>query len=241
MRYKLNEILLHYKENISIGALIFNDWVFKFILGPFSLIIMIIPTVLQVIFEFNQLIFSVALIISGFIALFVILNPYAKLKVKNLLKIKDKIGFFTLWAIDDFRKYQVKKLVEYFQSIKITEIAQYELLVETMENKIKSTRPYLIIKFGFLFSILIPVWLQINQWIVNKITDLKFLISWGLVITVLVILIWYLANQIAMIYNEILNIENQRIKRLSTLLKDILFDLKMKNYATKSSRQLRHQ
>ena len=178
--------------------------------------------------------FIFALIIAGFFSLFAIINPYLKKRARKLLRRKKENGFkafFTLWPIDDFRDYQKAELIKYFTEKEITELAQYELLSKTIDCKIKFKRPYLVIKFGVLFSLLMAVWLQINQHIIETIDNLPFLIEWGAIATVIVVFLWYVVNQILMGHNEIINIDNRRSEQLNNLLKEIIFDMKMKKYS----------
>jgi uncharacterized integral membrane protein len=240
--YNLNELLRFYNNNLSSNALIFNKK--EYALRKFLSVALIFSTTSIFLFNLNKLdiktfpvyflVFIFALIIAGFFSLFVIINPYSKKKARELLKLKKEHGckaFLSLWPIDDFRNYQKLELLKWFSEEGITELPQYELLLTTIDCKIKSKKPFLIIKFGVLFSLLLAIWLQINQHLIETIDDLYFLFKWGLSVSILVACLWYFLNQILIGHAEIINIENRRMEQLNNLLKDIIFDVKMKKYS----------
>lgn len=244
--YNLNELLSSYNNKLSSYALIFNGK--EYTLRKFLSVVLILSPISIFLFNLNKLDtktfpvyclwFILALILAGSFSLFVIMNPYPKKKVRKLLKRKKEHGFkafLSLWPIDDFRNYQKLELVKWFREKGITELPQYELLSTTIDCKIKSKKPFLIIKFGVLFSLLMAIWLQINQHLIETIDDLYFLFKWGLSITVFVVFLWYFLNQILTGHDEIINIENRRREQFNNLLKEIIFDMKMKKYSSDNS------
>jgi len=244
--YNLDELLSSYNKELSSYALIFKGR--EYTLRKFLSVVLILSPISIFLFNLNKIdtkTFSVyffefilALIIAASFSFFVIINPYPKKKMRKLLKRKEKHGFnafFSLWPIDDFRNYQKLELVKWFREKGITELPQYELLSTTIDCKLKSKKPFLIIKFGVLFSLLMAIWLQINQHLIETIDDFYFLLKWGLYVSFFVAILWYFFNQILTGHDEIVNIENRRREQLNNLLKEIIFDMKMKKYSSDDS------
>ncbi|MBV5281126.1 MAG: hypothetical protein JZU53_01700 [Paludibacter sp.] len=241
--YNLNELVSSYYNKFSSYALIFNGR--EYTLRKFLSVVLILSPISIFLFNLNKIdtktfsvyffVFILSIIIAAVFSFFVIINPYPKKKVQILLKDKEKHGFnafFSLWPIDDFRNYQKLELVKWFREKGITELPQYELLSTTIDCKIKSKKPFFIIKFGVLFSLLMAIWLQINQHLIETIDDFYFLLKWGLSITVFVVCLWYFLNQILIGHDEIINIENRQREQFNNLLNEIIFDMKMKKYST---------
>ena len=239
--YDLTEILNYYKNKLSFNAFIFNKKVYKFFFKPFSIILVLSPLLIILlnlnklgtkIFPVYILAYTLTLIIAGLVSLFVIINPYTKMRVNALFDTKEKWfhDIFSFWSAKDVRNYQKIELLKYFEEKEIIELPQYELLSKAIDTKIEKNKPSSIIKFGVLATILVPLWLQINQQIIKKVDDIDTLFAWGLVLTFLVISVWCFINQVLGLY-DIMYTENRSNEQLNNLVKEIIFDMKMKKHA----------
>lgn len=242
VKYDLTEILTYYKDKLSSNALIFKDNKYPLIL-LISIIIIFAPLLIIWFFKakFGILIIPVyifVLIIAVLFSLFGLINPYLKCNEHELLKKETSSkAFFTLWSVDNFRIYRKNELRKYFEKNEITELPQFELISEEISNKL-SKNTFLIFKIGIPFSILGTLWVQINQQIIKTVNDINTLLVWGVSITFLILAIWCFLNQVLEFRNEIMNAENRRNEELNDLLKEIIFEMKMKKCASSAGADL---
>jgi|GEM_PF-2637991 hypothetical protein len=237
VKYDLTEILTYYKNELSFNALVFNGS--KYSLKLFmSIVIMFLPLLIIWFFK-DKLgimiipVYLFALIIAVLGSIFGIINPHLKNNEYELLKNDKKTDykhFFALWSIDNFSIYRKKELRKYFEKREITELEQFELISKEIDIKL-SKKAFLILKIGIPFSILGTLWVQINQQIIKTVSNINTLLVWGLSITFLIFVIWCFLNQVLELRNIIMNAENRRNEELNDLLKEIIFEMRMKKYS----------
>jgi len=247
VKYDLTEILKDFRYELSIDALMYKSKKYKF-LKFISIVIVLLPQLIlvhyivhlvkQVSFAYyfiHVITYLIALFISFVISICFILNRYAKDKARVLLRTKKKTGFlalFTFWPSKAVRNYQKTRVEKYFEKKRITELSQYEFLSERIQKEIKIRRPTLPNGFGIVLSIFIALFVQINQLIISNVSTLSLIISWELAIITLILSVWFFINQVMQFYYKIINTDNQLNEQFNSLLKEIIFEMKMKKCAS---------
>jgi ABC-type multidrug transport system fused ATPase/permease subunit len=243
--FNSTEISEDFSSKLSIDALMYKSRKYK-LLRFISIVIVLLPQLILVhyfiylvkqasfaYYFIHAIIYLIALFIAFVISIDFILNRYAKNKARVLLRTEKETGsqaLFTSWPSKAVRNYQKIKLIKYLEQKRITELPQYEFLSERIDITTKSIKSTSLIGFGALISICTALFLQLNEHIISKI-PLNLIISLEVVIAMLVASVWLFINYTIQFYQHIINKEKRHNEQLNSLLKEIVFEMRMKKHA----------
>jgi len=239
------EISEDFSSKLSIDALMYGSRKYK-LLRFISIVIVLLPqlTIVHYVvyldkqvtltyYLVHSITYLTTLFISFVISIDFILNRYAKNKARVLLRTEKDTGsraLFTSWPSKAVRDYQKIKLIKYLEQKRITELSQYEFLSEKIDITTKSIKSTSLIGFGALISICTALFLQLNEHIISKI-PLNLIISLEVAIAMLVASAWLFINHTIQLYHHIINKEKRHNEQLNSLLKEIVFEMRMKKHA----------
>lgn len=209
-----------YNNELDAPKIVFKGLSFNFILFMY-LVLIISPFIFYFKLKIGKIDYYFAvsniLIIFG---LFLIINPFAKCRVKKKFKLKQKMSFFSFWGGAELEKFQIDKLearfIEFQKLEKTIDIYEFGKL---QEKEINYKSIFGLAMFSVIF---IVIWEKVVEFFLIKVSDINTFNYLLLMVCFLGLTLVFAGIVINRILHDLINRKFNRNKRLLDLIQKII-------------------